>query len=255
MKKGLSIIVLLSLAVFFAISLAMNFASKPKVEGAQATNPYATNGALAGAYEMAVFIDQVRGSVPNLETPAKDHLKGLQAVFFISDYVMAAKTNRDLAMTKTAITGAFTNVSSDTSNIVDRLRFWAERPGTLADHYRGIMELPTQKRDIVAIEAAMIQNGVPVDVKSDLLMDCIRYVVQNTDFLEAYGPNPRRSKPTPSLEALNALISTSDPVFRHRFETKFGLKPETVTRLMDQLKQVRLYDLSPPDVEIPAHIR
>jgi hypothetical protein len=212
-------------------------------------------GPLAGAYEMTAFIDQVRDFSLSLETPARDHLNGLQAIFFISDYVMAAKTNRSLVMTKPAIISAFKNFSSNSSGVRDRLQLWAERPGTLSDHYRTIREHPAEKENIAAIEDILKQNGIPIDTESDLLMDCIRYVVQNTDFNEAYGPHPQQTPATHSPDALNALISTSDRVFRHRFETKFGLKPKTVANLMFQLKQLRISGLSPADVEIPAHLR
>jgi hypothetical protein len=212
-------------------------------------------GPLASAYEMAAFIDQVRDFSLSLETPARDHLSGLQAIFFISDYVMAAKTNRSLVMTKPAIISAFKNFSSNSSGVSDRLRLWVERPGTLSDHYRSIRENPAEKENIVAIEDILKQNGIPIDTESDLLMDCIRYVVQNTDFNEAYGPNPQQTPATHSPDALNVLRGTSDRVFRHRFETKFGLEPKTVTGLMFQLKQLRIHDLSPADVEIPAHLR
>lgn len=241
---GIILVVLLSTAIL----LIQNPAPLP------AADTYATNGPLAGAYEMAVFIDRVRDSVSHQEFPARDHLKGIQAVFFISDYVMASKTNRHLAMTKSAITGAFTNVSSDASHVADRLQLWAERSGTLFDHYRGINEIPTEKTNIAAVEAAMTDNGVPIDTQSDLLMDCIRYVVQITDIEEAYGPNPKQTPPTPSPATMDALMNASDSVFRHRFEMKFGLKPEITSNLMAQLKQVRLHDLSPADVEIPAPV-
>jgi hypothetical protein len=268
----------LAILIFVAIFLTHKPAPEPKVEGAQeivqesktsaaespvvekrqqvqAKNAYSRNGPLAGAYEMAVFIDQIRDSVPHDQTAARNHLKGLQAVFFISDYVMAAKTNSSLAMTTSAITDAFTNISSDASNITNRLEFWADFPGTLSDHYLSIQKITTEKENIAAIEAAMIENGVRIDTESDLLMDCIRYVVQITDIQEAYGPNPQLTQPTPFPAAMNALNSSSDTVFLHRFETKFGLKPELTMNLMDRLKQMRLYDLSPADVEIPAHIR
>jgi hypothetical protein len=135
------------------------------------------------------------------------------------------------------------------------MKLWAERPGTLSDHYQSIREIPTETKNVSAIEAILTEHGIRIDTENDLLMECLRYSVQFTDFQEMYGPNPKRSPATPSLETLNTLISTSDQVFRHRFETTFGLNPETITSLMDQLKQIRIYDLSPADLEIPAHFK
>jgi len=246
------LVAVIAIAVLVFIAFLMATKESPKSPSGK---PYATNGPLAGAYEMAQYIGQLRDSVPNVDIAARDHLKGLQAIFFVSDYVMAAKTNRNLALTQSTICHAFTNVSLDTSSVTNRLALWVERPGTLADHYRSIMEFPEYKQNILAIEQVMAQNGIGIDLKSDLLMDCIRYVVQNTGFYEMYGPNPRDKHPTPSPEALAALIGTSDPVFRHRFETKSGMKPQTVTNLMEQLKQIRLIDLTPSDIEIPARIQ
>lgn len=202
---------------------------------------------------MAAFINRVLDSVPPERVSTRNHLRGIQAVFFVSDYVMAAKTNRNLVLSESAIVAAFTNVTQDTSLISDRLRLWAVRPGTLTDHYQGISEIPTEKENIKAIKAALSENGVTIDTESDLLMDCIRYACLITEIHEMYGPNPRRSQEaTPFPAALNSLASTADTVFRHRFTEKFDLDPRTVSNLMNRIQTVRVYDLSPSDVEIPV---
>ena len=119
----------------------------------------ATNAPLASAYKMTAFIDHVLDSVPPERVATRNHLRGIQAVFFVSDYVMAAKTNGSLVLSESAIVAAFTNVTPDTSSIRDRLRLWAVRPGTLTDHYQSISEIPTEKENIKAIKAAL-QGGL-----------------------------------------------------------------------------------------------
>lgn len=208
---------------------------------------------LTAAYQMAAFIDQVIASVPQDRFATRSHLKGIQTVFFVSDYVMAAKTNSNMALSKSAIVAAFTNVTNDTTFIRDRLRLWAVRPGTLTDHYQSISGNPQVKDQITAIKTTMTENGVVIDSESDLLMDCIRYAVHNTDIHEMYGANPRRIQDaTPFPAELQALVSTGDDAFRRRFTAKFGLDPGTVTNLMKLISGVRIYDLSPADVEIPV---
>lgn len=202
---------------------------------------------------MAAFIDQVSDSVPIERFATRDHLKSIQAVFFVGDYVMAAKTNHSLTLSKLAIVAAFTNVAQDTSYIRGRLRFWAERPGTLTDHYQSISEISPELENIKAIKTALAGNGVVIDTESDLLMDCIRYAVHNTCIYEMYGSNPMRIEETTALPLeLNALVSTGNTIFQHRFAGKFGLSRDTVASLMDQLKQARLHKLSPAGVEIPV---
>lgn len=213
----------------------------------------ATNGPLAGAYEMAAFIDQVINSLPPEDTGTRLQLKGFQVAFFLNDYVMVAKTNKTLVLTSSAIADAFTNVSPDTAHIRNRLRTYAERPGTLTDHYQSISEIPTERENIKAIKTVMTQNGIAIDTESDLLMDCIRYAYFHTFINEAYGPNPRRTEEaTPFPAALNELVNVSDTMFRHRFETRFRLNPDTVAKLMSQLKEVHIYDVSDADMQIPV---
>lgn len=217
----------------------------------------ATNGPLAGAYEMAAFIGHIYDSVPENDYPSRSQLKGFQAFFFISDYVMVTKTNRDLVLSKAAIIDAFAKASPDTSGVRERLDSWAVRyPDTLTDHYQGISEVPEEKENIKAIKAALVENGVVIDTESDLLMDCIRYAANNTDIQEMYGPAPRQSIPTPDPAAVNSMVSTADEVFQHRFEQKYGLTPSVVTNIMGRIKDLRIYGLSPADVQIPvAHFQ
>jgi hypothetical protein len=238
-------------ALVLAVAFTPNNISAQQL---QATKAYATSTALAEACEMAVFIDHILSSVPAENYSTREHLKGIQAIFFVSDYVMAAKTNKSLVLSKSAIVGAFTNVTQDTSFIMDRLQTWAQRSGTLTDHYQGISGIPTERENIQAIKAALAKLGVAIDTESDLLMDCIRYVVHNTQIHDMYGTKPghKEGEGTSFPAALNSLVVTGDAVFRHRFETKFGLKQDTVTSLMNQLKKVRLDHLSPADLEIPV---
>ena len=216
----------------------------------------ASNGPLVGAYQMAAFLDHVIDSEPPEQATRRKQLKGFQAFYFINDYVMAAKTNSSLELSTSAIIAAFTNITQDTSIIRSRLALWAERPGTLTDHYQATSEIPTEKDHIKTIKAAMTENGVAIDTESDLLMDCIRYSCFISEIHEMYGTNPRNvADATPYPSELNALVRLSDTIFRHRFETKFGLNPSAVTSMMSRLREVRIYDLSPADMEIPAHIR
>jgi hypothetical protein len=213
----------------------------------------ATGNSFTSAQEMATFIDQVIDSVPLERSATRDHLMGIQAVFFISDYVMAAKTNSTLTLSETKVVAAFTNAAHGTSFVTDRLRLWAVRRGTLADHYQNISEIPSDKKTIDAIKAALIANRFAVDPESDLLMDCIRYVVHNTGIHEVYGSHPSRMETaTPFPAELNSLDNTGETVFRHRFTERFGMDPGTATNLMRQIGDLRLYDLSPADVEIPV---
>jgi len=216
-----------------------------------------TNGTLAGGFSMASFVNNLVESVPTEQVATRDHLRGIQAVFFASDYIMAAKTNHGLVLSKAALVAAFTNVTQDTSLLAARLQLWAVRAGTLSDHYKSISEIPSERDNIEAIKAAMTANGIAIDTESDLLMDCIRYVVHNTDINEMYGPNPKvKEEATPSPEALNSLARTGDAVFLHRFNEKFGMNPMTATNLMNRIKDLRIYNLSPADVEIPvAHFQ
>lgn len=212
-----------------------------------------TNNPLSAAYQMAAFIEQVVASVPPERFETRSHLKGIQTIFFVSDYVMAAKTNSALALSESAIIAAFTNVTQDTSFIKERLQFWAERSGTLSDHYQGISEIPAEKENLSAIKAALIENGVAIDTESDLLMDCIRYVVHNSHMHEMYGTKPRRiQEATPFPPALTSLEKTGDLVFQQRFTEKFGMSPRTATNVMNRIKDLRIYGLSPADVEIPV---
>jgi len=234
--------------------------TNPSVVIKQAAQPprvvNTTNGPLAGACEMAAFINQILDSVPQDRVATRDHLRGIQAVFFLSDYVMAAKTNNNLVLSEPAIVGAFTNVTPDTSFIEDRIKLWAVRPGTLTDHYQSISEVPADRENIKSIKAALNENGIAIDTESDLLMDCIRYAVHNTGIQEMYGSNPKHAEATPAPEILNSLVSTGDAVFQHRFAQKYGMDPRTVTNLMKRIKNLRLYNLSPADVEIPvAHFQ
>lgn len=202
---------------------------------------------------MAAFVDRIYDSVPKDNFSTRNHLKGIQAIFFISDYVMIAKTNSSLAVSKSAIADAFAKFSSDTSVVREQLNSWAvRRPGTLADHYRGISEVPTEKENIKAIKTVLTENGVPIDTESDLLMDCIRYAAHNTDIQEMYGPVPKNTVPTPDPAAVKSLVSTGDEVFRHRFAEKYGLDPHVITNLMERIKTLRIYGLSPADVQIPV---
>lgn len=212
-----------------------------------------TNNPLAAAYQMAAFIEQVLASEPPERYSTRSHLRGIQTIFFVSDYVMAAKTNSTLALSESAIIAAFTNVTQDTSFIKERLQHWAVRSGTLSDHYQDISEIPTEKENISAIKSALIENGVAIDTESDLLMDCLRYVAHNTGIHEAYGPKPRRiQEATPFPPALEPLIETGDLVFRQRFIEKFGMSPPAVTNVMNRIKDLRIYGLSPADVQIPV---
>jgi len=208
---------------------------------------------LGHAYETVAFIDHIRDSVPEDKISIRSRLNGLQAIFFISDYVMIAKTNSSLTLSQPAIVDAFTNVSTDASTVRDRLLTWAVRStDTLTDHYRSISELPEERENIKAIKAALTENGVVIDTESDLLMDCIRYAVDSASIHEMYGQNPRDTVATPDPVALDSLISTGDKVFRHRFEQKYGLDPRVITNIMSRIKDVRIYRLSPADVQIPV---
>lgn len=216
------------------------------------TDLFSTNGPFAAAYRMALYIDQVHSTLPQQAYSERMHLKGIQAVFFISDYLMMAKTNKSLPVSKSAIVGAFTNISTDASMVTYKLSRRAMRSGTLTDHYSGIRDLPAEKNNIATVEACLSENGIPIDTESDLFMDCIRYAVQFTAIEEMYGPNPMHSQTTHNPRALDDLNKTSDLVFRHRFETKFQLNPQVVNRLMNQLQKIRVYNLSPADIEIPV---
>ena len=234
-----------------------NASEPPRVATEKAQLPpgkaNATNGPLAGAYEMAAFINRIYDSIPEDKISIRNRLKGLQAIFFISDYVMIAKTNNNLMLSQSAIADAFTNASSDASAVRDRLLTWATRPtGTLTDHYRSISEVPGEKDNIKAIRAALVENGVVIDPESDLLMDCIRYAADSTSIQEMYGQNPKETIATPDPVALNLLISTGDEVFQHRFEQKYGLDQRIVANIMGRIKEVRIYRLSPADVQIPV---
>ena len=66
-----------------------------------------------------------------------------------------------------------------------------------------------------------------------------------------YGPAPRETIATPDPVAVNSLVSTGDAVFRHRFEQKYGLDPRVVTNIMGRIRDVRIYGLSPAEVQIP----
>jgi hypothetical protein len=268
--KTRHILVLLLIALAIAICLLKPWAgSKPasapeaRISTAEPRPPPApqpgaapasgTDDALAHAGEMAAFINQVIDSLPtNNRAGIVEHLRGIQSIFFASDYIMAAKTNSRLTLSESAILAAFAKVSPDTSMMADKLRAWAVRPWTLTDHYRNISEVPQAKESIKAIKAAMTDNGVPVDTKSELLMDCIRYSVHTTDIQEMYGPNPKEGEPTPYPAALNTLSETGDAVFQHRFVNYYGLDPRAVTNLMTRIKDVRIYGLSSSDVQIPV---
>src|SRR4051812_11708200 len=69
-------------------------ASAPQIipEEAAVGKGAVTNGPLASAYLMAAFVDRVRDAVPPERGTTRVQLKGLQVMFFLSDYVMAAKT-------------------------------------------------------------------------------------------------------------------------------------------------------------------
>ena len=208
-----------------------------------------TDYSLTRADEMAKFIDQYIDSLPPGREGIVPHLRGLQAVFFASDYIMAAKTNRQLTLSKSAILAAFAKVSTNTSELDSRLP-WAERPYGLTEHYRNISEVPAAKEGVKAIKAAMTGNGVPIDTKSELLMDCIRYSGYMTGLQEAYGSNPKENDPTPDPAALKAFSECADAVFQHRFAEFYGLAPSAVSNLMIQIKDVRVYGLSQADSEI-----
>jgi hypothetical protein len=211
-----------------------------------------TDDSLTHAREMAAFINQFIDSLPAGREGIVPHLRGIQAIFFASDYIMAAKTNSQLTLSKSAMLAAFARVQPDTSELDSRLLTWAVRPGTLTDHYRNISEVPAEKENIKAIKAALTENGVPVDTESELLMDCIRYAAYTTGLQEAYGPNPKESEPTPNPAALSAFSESGDAVFQHRFVDYYGLDPGAVSNLMNRIKDVRVYGLSPADVEIPV---
>ena len=211
---------------------------------------------LASAYQTAKFIDQVYDSVPSERATTRIQLKGLQVAFFLSDYVMTSKTNKSLEMTSDAIVSAFTNVSPNTLNIRNRLKTYAERLGTLTDHYQATADNPQVKDQITAIKAAMNDNGLTIDTENDLLMDCIRYAFFHNEIYEMYGPHPKRASPPSHFpEELNALLNASDTVFRYRFEKRFGITSSATSDLMNRLKQVQMYDASDADMQIPARIR
>ena len=263
------VVVLLLIAAVIAVFLLKPWAG-PKPTGVQGTKTSAaesrpppapepgaapandTNDSLAHAEKMAEYINQFIASLPPDRAGIVPHLRGIQAIFFASDYIMAAKTNRQLTLSKSAIVAAFAQVQPDTSMIEEQLRSWAWRPYGLTEHYRNISEIPTEQENIKAIKAAMTGNGVPIDTESELLMDCIRYAVHNTDIQEAYGPNPRESEPMSDPAALKAFSETADAVFQHRFVEFYGLDPGAVSNLMNRIKGVRLYGLSPADVQIPV---
>jgi hypothetical protein len=210
-----------------------------------------TDDALTRAGKMAAFINQFIDSLPPERSNSVPHLRVIQAIFFASDYIMAAKTNSQLTLSKSAIVAAFAKVSTNTSTLEGMLP-WATRPYGLTEHYRYISEVPDAKESIKAIKAAMTENGVAVDTESELLMDCIRYAAYITGLQEAYGTNPRNSPATPYPAALNAFSETGDAVFQHRFVEFYGLDPSAVSNLMNRIKDVRIYGLSPADVQIPV---
>lgn len=125
-------------------NLQIEIIAPPKKLGDSVT----TNDPLAGAYQMAAFVDQVLVPVPRERHATRTLLKGLQVAFFLNDYVMAAKTNQQLALTTSAIVDAFTNVTQDTSNIKAKLVTYADFPGTLSDHYQSISDIPRDKENI-----------------------------------------------------------------------------------------------------------
>ena len=210
-----------------------------------------TDDALARAGKMAAFINEYIDSLPPGREGIVPHLRGIQANLFASDYIMAAKTNNRLTLSTSAIVAAFAKFSTNTSTLESMLP-WAERPYSLTEHYRNISEVPEAKESIKAIKAAMTENGMAVDTENELLMDCIRYAAYTTDIQEMYGPKPRHSEPMSDPAALNAFSETGDAVFQHRFVDFYGLDPSAVSNLMNQIKTVRLYGLSPADVEIPV---
>jgi hypothetical protein len=211
-----------------------------------------TDDSLTRAGKMAAFINEYIDSLPPDRAGIVPHLRGLQAIFFASDYIMAAKTNSSLTLSKSAILAAFAKVSTNTSELDSRLPTWAWRPYGLTEHYRNISGVPEAKESIKAIKAAMTDNGIPVDTESELLMDCIRYAGYNTGLQEAYGPNPREGEPMPNPAALKAFSECADAVFQHRFVEFYGLNPSAVSNLMNQTKDVRVYGLSQADSEIPV---
>ena len=221
-------------------------ALKPEAAPANATSDW-----FARAGEMAGFINRYIDSLPPDRAGIVPHLRGIQANFFASDYIMAAKTNSSLTVSKSAIIAAFAKVSTNTSEL-DSMLPWATRPYGLTQHYRNISEVPEAKESVKAIKAAMTGNGVPIDTESELLMDCFRYAAYNTDIQEMYGPNPKESEPTPDPAALKAFSETADVVFQHRFADYYGMDLGVVSNLMDRIRSIRLYGLSPADVEIPV---
>ena len=212
--------------------------------------------ALTGAYQMAAFIAKTRDALPLERSSTRGQLTGLQSLFFVSDYVMAAKTNRRVELSQAAIIGAFSNVSPDTSALRDRLLLYAERPGTLADHYDTISANPDAGPQIAAIKSAMTDNGVTINKASDLLMDCIRFTYVHTEMVAMYGAGGTKLESTTLYPPeLKACEETSDAAFRERFTSKFGMNDTTARALMAQLKRISISNLSPADMEIPAHFR
>lgn len=216
----------------------------------------ATNDPLASAYEMADFISQMLTSVPNERHATRTLLKGLQIAFFLNDYVMAAKTNKNLELSTTSIVDAFTNVTQDTAELKAKLVTYADFPGTLSNHYESIERIPRDKDNVAFIKSALTANGVRIDTESDLLMDCLRYAYHNNFINEMYGSDPKGTVGATSFTAeLSSLVAASDAVYKHRFEKRFNLKPETVALLLNRFKQLPIHDVSPAGFEIPAHIR
>ena len=229
----------------------------PDLGPAEAVSPQ-TNSRLEPAVRCALFVGEVQRKVPHERATTRHLLGGLQATLFINDYLMAARTEGggELEISKAAINEAFRSAGTNVTYLTKNLATYSSIPESMPEHYARVENNPAAKESFAAIRNAVESSGAKVDSNNDMLLDCQRFAAFSTSVREMYGPfeNPLEGDmPNPAEAA--ALRDSFSKVFAYRFENRYGLSSNAAANLVQLLSSIRLNEISPADLEVPAKLQ
>lgn len=216
------------------------------------------SGSLDSANSCSKFIREVQAGVPPERATTRHQLDALQAALFVNDYIAAARSpgQSSLELSRAAIEQAFSSVSADRGPLANYLHNYSSRPESLARHYDRLRRQNETSKQIAAVEEAIRKSGAAADADSDLLLDCLRLAVADTQARDFYGPGKGSSEQQiPDPSELAAYTEAFGRVFSYRFIHRYGLKPDTAADLVSKLAGLRIDGLSPADLEYPAELK
>ena len=229
--------------------------SAPATPASEVENSKQAFSLLESAEQCAAYIQGVYDSVPPARGTTRHQLQALKGMLFVSDYIMAAKTE-SLPLSKQGVAAAFGKVSPSDVPVTSYLQTYSSSDRTLGEHYQLLRRHEAAGVQVKEIESAIQQVGVSLEPDSDLLIDCIRLAALLTEVREVYGPKQSLTDDSiPIPEEESAIVESFTKVFRYRMQHRYGLEQSNALELVKQLSIRKIAGLSPAEFEIPARLQ